>query len=253
MLTDCHAHLDFEKDNKNIEFILEESKKRNVKYIIHAGLNKESNLFGLKLNQKNKMVLPALGLYPEEVVKKTNDEIKEELKFIEENVDKAVAISEVGLDSTYGSLEKQKEVFEQIIKIAIKHNKAMVIHTRKAEKDVVELLDKVIPNENLLYRKIVFHCFTGKKKLVTEALKRGWFFSVPPIVVRNQQFQELVKLVPLNRLLTETDSPFLGPKKEERNYPWNVSYSIKEIAKIKSVTVQEAENNIFMNFTYLFL
>lgn len=252
MLVDCHAHLDFYKD-KDIEEIISKSKEKNVKYIIHAGLEKESNNFGLMLNKKYPFILPALGLYPEEVVKKSESEIKEELDFITTNLNKAVAISEVGLDGTYGNLDKQKKILKEIVKIAIRNNKPLILHTRKAEEETIKLLDEIIPNENLLYRKIVFHCFTGKKKLILEILKRGWFFSIPPIIARNEQFKQLVKEVPLNRLLTETDSPFLAPVKNETNYPWNVSYSIEEISKIKKVTYEEAANNIFMNFTYLFL
>ena len=253
MLTDCHAHLDLYLKNECLNQILLESENRNVRYIIHAGLEKRSNLFGLKIHEREKMILPALGLYPEEVVKKSKSEIKEELEFIKQNLNKAVAISEVGLDGTYGNMGKQKEVLKEIVKIAVKNNKSLIIHTRKAEQETINLLDEIIPSENLLYRKIVFHCFTGKKKMIPKILKLGWFFSIPPIAVRSEQFKELIKLVPLNRMLTETDSPFLSPKPNERNYPWNVSITIEEISKIKMVSAQEVENNIFMNFAYLFL
>ena len=97
------------------------------------------------------------------------------------------------------------------------------------------------------------HCFCGKKKLVKKIADNGWNFSVPVTLLRSQQFQELVNIVPLNQLLTETDTPFLGPQPGPTNEPANISLSIQKMAEIKKITVEEMSDQVFLNYMRLFL
>ncbi len=144
-------------------------------------------------------------------------------------------------------IAKQKEGFKKIIALAEKKNLPLIVHSRKAELDVIEMLEA----SNV--KKIVMHCFMGKKKFVERIRNNGWTFSIPVIVIKLQQMQDLVRDTPLNQLLTETDSPFLGPVSGEINEPLNVSLSIKKIAEIKGMTENETADAIFQNYMNLFM
>ena len=122
----------------------------------------------------------------------------------------------------------------------------MIIHSRKAEKEVLDVL------EEMHAKKVILHCFTGKLKLVERAGKLGYTFSIPPIIHHAQQFQELVKKISITKLLTETDAPFLSPKKGERNEPAYVSITVQKIAEIKGMDVKEVEHSIYQNYQGLF-
>ena len=122
----------------------------------------------------------------------------------------------------------------------------MLVHSRKAEKEVIEIL------EELNAKKVLMHCFSGKLKLAERIEKNGWYFSIPPVIVHSTHFQEMIKRVSITKLLTETDAPYLGPDKEQRNEPKNVIFVIRKIAEIKGMDEKEVENSIYMNYQHLF-
>jgi len=140
----------------------------------------------------------------------------------------------------------QKEIFIKIIKLSKKINKPLIIHSRKAESDIIDIL------ENSDAKKVILHCFSGKLKLIKKAAELGYYFSVPTNVVRSSQFQKLVEMVDINQLLTETDSPYLSPYKNRRNEPAFIIETIKKIAEIKNISINETANNIFMNYQKVF-
>ena len=141
----------------------------------------------------------------------------------------------------------QKEIFIKIIELPEKIKKPLILHTRKAEADVLEIL------ESAKIKNAILHCFSGNMKLVNKAHDLGCYFSIPPVIARLEHFHSLVKLIPSTRLLTETDSPYLSPIKEKRNEPANVKKSVEEISKIKKIEYEEAEKIIFSNFQKIFL
>ena len=124
--------------------------------------------------------------------------------------------------------------------------KPLIVHTRKAEKECIDLLEK----HNA--EKVVLHCFNGRRTLIERAIKLGYYFSIPPIITRLQHFQMLAELVPLNQILTETDSPYLSPVQGERNEPANVLVTIKEIARIKQLSEEKVAEEIWRNSKILF-
>jgi len=134
----------------------------------------------------------------------------------------------------------------KIIKLSKKINKPLIIHSRKAESDIIDIL------ENSDAKKVILHCFSGKLKLIKKAAELGYYFSVPTNVVRSSQFQKLVEMVDINQLLTETDSPYLSPYKNRRNEPAFIIETIKKIAEIKNISINETANNIFMNYQKVF-
>jgi len=251
---DVHAHFDFGEYDEDLLQVINDCKEAGVKAIILNGVNKESNRKVLDLAKKFDIFKPALGYYPVHVAEDPLEKVEEEIEFIRKNKEK-VAIGEVGLDYKFedvnSSVDKtkslQKKAFEKIIEVSEKTKKPLIIHSRKAELDVIEML------ESSTLKNPVLHCFLGKKKLWQRATDNNYNFSIPVIITKLQQLQELVQYANINQLLTETDSPYLAPIPGERNTPANVSITAKKISEIKGFTEEETANNLFMNYQRLFL
>ena len=140
----------------------------------------------------------------------------------------------------------QKQVFIKQLELAKKIDIPVIIHSRKAELDALDIL------EDQGMKKVVMHCFCGRKHLVKRAADLGYYFSIPTNIVRAQNFQQIVEKVNINQLLSETDTPFLSPFKDKRNEPAFVIESVKKIAEIKGFELKEVENNILLNYKRLF-
>ena len=248
MLVDIHAHLEFDSFKKDLDKVIERAKKANVKCIINSGTNQERNEKTLKLAKKYDIVKASLGIYPTEVLKKDEEELDKNIAFIKKNKNNIVAVGEIGLDyhETKENTNKQKELFQKLIQLAEKLKLPVVIHSRKAESDAIDIL------ESSRLKKIIMHCFSGKIKLVKRIQDNGWFVSIPPIITFSSHFKKVVEIVPTTQILTETDSPFLSPIKGKRNEPSFIGYTIKEISKIKGLNKDEVEKIIFMNFQKTF-
>ena len=204
---DVHAHM----------YLLPEMKKELDEAgisVINCGTNPETN--------KKVIDSPyhkSLGWWPLE--KGSFEVIK---KQIVEN--DPVAIGEVGLDFYWSKTRlKQIRQFKKMLSLAVELGKPVIVHSRRAEKEVVEILE----DYDL---QVVMHAFTGSNKLVNECVGKKYFFSVPGIVTRSEQTQGVVKLVPINQLLTESDSPYLGPVKGEKNSPLSIPVVVKKISEI---------------------
>lgn len=259
MIVDIHAHLDYPSIEKRLDEIIENAKKAGVIAIITNGINHASNIKSLEISRKYPLVKCALGYYPPDALKKeiedknyphslANEDVDDEIIFIEKNKDKIIAIGEVGLDYYNGhDKERQKRDFSKMISLAKKLGKPLIVHTRKAEEDAISILE-----EHKL-KKVVLHCFSGKKSLVKRASKNGWSFSIPTNIVRAENFQMIVNEVPISQIFTETDAPYLSPFKEKTNEPAFITESIKKIAEIKGMTTDDVEKNIYMNYQKMFL
>ncbi len=246
---DVHAHLAYKDFEKDLDEVLERAKKAGVVSIIINGLNHENNKQCMELVKKYPgMLKAALGIYPTDAANMCEEEVEEAIDFIEKNAGKIAAIGECGLD--YHHLtdmnDPQKSVFRKLISIAKKLDIPIIVHSRRAESDVIEEL------ESNRAKKVVLHCFSGSMDLIKKAAGLGYYFSVPCNVVFSEHFQGLVKVVNINQLLTETDCPYLGPVKGERNEPKNVVGTVKKIAELKGFDAKEVENNILLNYKTLF-
>jgi len=265
-LIDVHAHLDHSRFSGDLSKVLDRAEKAGVELIICSGVNPETNRRILDIAENYDIVKPSFGLYPIDALAKEFEmgeadgflrnvdkfDIDEELDWIEKNADKCVAIGEVGLDYNWKEFqseemrEKQKEVFRKILSLVKKLDKPVIIHSRKAELDVIEIV------EEFGMEKVVLHCFNGKMSLIRRGVENGWFFSVPPVITRLQHFQTLVNIVPIEQLLTETDAPYLSPVVGERNEPENVVVTVGEIARIKGLSEDEVAEKIFDNAKRVF-
>jgi len=261
-LVDVHAHLDVPQFEEDLDKVIERARKAGVNVIVAQGSNHESNLAVLEIARKYPdLVKASLGMYPIDCTnvpikaelsgkykRETKVDVDETLRFIEKMRYQIFAIGEVGIDMKYSDdLKTQQENFQKVIDLAKLIKKPMSVHTRQAEQEVVEQLI------SSGYKKVCLHSFMGRKSVIKMAADAGFYFSIPPIIVRNEQFQQLVELVNINQLLTETDSPFLGPQANQRNEPVNVLESVKKIAEIKKFDVEETANAIFSNYQRLFL
>ncbi|MDO8628693.1 MAG: TatD family hydrolase [Nanoarchaeota archaeon] len=245
MLIDVHAHVLSSAFDADRDAVL--ARNKDV-IIVENGLNYDYNLRVLALAKKFPNVRAALGLYPTEVVKLSDAEFAEQLKFFEKQKDKIVAIGEIGLDlQEIEDIKLQKGRFMEIVELAKRLQKPVIVHSRKAEKETVEVL------ESLSAKKVIMHCFCGNMKLVKKIEDNGWHITIPALVETSKHFQVVAERVNSNQLLTETDSPHLNPTKTERNEPKNVLIAIKKIAEIKKCDIDEVAKNIFMNAQKLFL
>ena len=257
LLIDAHSHLDHPLLISKIDEIIHRARDAGLKHIITNGINPETNRKTLEIAKKYDIVKAALGIYPIHLLRKDIEDgsyplkpnvfdIDEEIEFIEKNNDKIIALGECGLDGLDKEhMQEQKAVFEKLITLAEKIKKPLIIHSRKAEQDVLDMLESS-------KAKVLLHCFSGKKSLVKKASDLGYYFSIPTNVVRAQNFQLMAKEVNINQLFCETDSPYLSPFKDKQNEPAFVIESYKKIAEIKGMDLKEVVNNIWMNFKKVF-
>ncbi|MFH1521663.1 MAG: TatD family hydrolase [archaeon] len=265
-LIDVHAHLDHARFEKDLDEVVERFKKVGGKFIFSSGVNPATNRKALEIAEKYKIVKCSFGLYPIDALAKEikNGEasgflrniedfsVDEELDWIEKHANDCVAIGEIGLDYNWKDFQteemrkKQKKVFRKVLDLAKKIGKTVVIHSRKAELDAIEIL------EDMKIKKVVMHSFNGKKSLIRRCVDNGWSFSVPPVIARLEHFKMLVEMVPLKQLLTETDAPYLSPVAEERNESANIVTTIKIIAEIKGLSKEEVAEQIWKNVGKLF-
>jgi len=251
MYIDTHCHLDkLIEEGISVEQAIKNAKAKNVSIMIVNGTNPEQNKIILNLAKKHSEIKPALGIYPTDTLKLSEKEIDDEIEFIIKNKEKIIAIGEVGLDlkesEQLKTLDKQKRNLEKFVNLAIKIKKPIIIHSRKAELHTIELLEK------LNAKAVIMHCFSGKMSLVDRIVKNNWLLSIPANSHYSQQFQDVIKRVPIQNLLCETDTPYLHPLKKWPNQPSNVIYSYKKIAEIKKIKLKEVEEKLEDNFNRLF-
>ncbi|MDX2451218.1 TatD family hydrolase [Desulfosarcina sp.] len=229
-LVDVHAHIcdpDFDEDRTDV---LTRARNAGVEAIVAVGENLGDSRKNVELAKVYPMLKAAAGLYPTVL---DLDQADEMVAFIRLNRSHLVAIGEVGLDYWVVKEKSQKEVQREIFKRFVELSKALDlplnIHSRSAGRHAIALL-----LENSATQ-VQMHAFDGKAGAALPAVEAGYFFSIPPSVIRSRQKQKLVKRLPLACLLVETDSPVLGPIPAMRNEPANLSISIQTIAQIKNV------------------
>ncbi|MCY0882237.1 MAG: TatD family hydrolase [Acidianus infernus] len=242
MLIDIHAHLNSDELKDKIDEILS---KCSIK-IINAGVDLDSDIETLELARKYKdIIYPAIGFHPE-YIEKAEKEVDKILPLI----DKAIAISEVGLDYYWIKDEKLRkkeiEVLSAFLEIGEKSRKPVILHIRGGMNDFLQL----ISSYKLTF---IIHAFEGSIKIARKILDLGGYLSFPPIIVRDKLRRQIAKEVPIDRLFTETDSPFLGPEKGKMNEPCNVNITLDELSIIKGLSKDEIEKQIEKNFYRVFI
>lgn len=237
MLIDTHCHLDFPEFDKDREEVILRAKNEGIDYIINIGSSLKGSIASQELSQAYDFIYATVGSHPHEADKFD----KSVLDSLEElaRKDKVVAIGETGLDyyKNYSKVENQKALFLSLIKLAKNLTLPLVIHNRGADNDTLKILKHELPI------KAVLHCFSGNEDFLKECLSLGFFISFTcNITYKNaQNLRALIKSTPLDRLLLETDAPFLPPQefRGQRNEPRYVKYLAQEIAKIKEISIDK--------------
>ncbi len=245
MYIDVHCHFEMLPDPAKR---IAAAQKANVTTIVAAGTTPKTNRKLLELATEFPAIKPALGVYPIDALKLTDTEFAQELTFIEEHKDSIVAIGEVGMDFKEDDADhaRQTEHFTACIKLAKKLDKPLVVHSRKAEKECIDML------EELGAKKVVMHCFSGNFKLVKRIVENGWTCSIPTCVTHAEHFQKMIREIPIEQLLCETDAPYMHPEKEFPNEPANVVASYTKIAALKQVPINQVAKQLTTNYTALF-
>lgn len=256
---DSHAHYDDEKFEIDRDSIIQEMHKNGVEKIISAGYSLEGSKKAIELSKKYDFLYATCGISPNDIEGIKIEDLEQIRTLAKENIGASiarpvVAIGEIGLDYYWNkeNKEEQKSFFIKQIEIANDLNLPIVIHTREAIMDTIDILKNKI-NCN---KKGVFHCCPLNIELVKEALKLGFFISFAgPITFKNSKnADEIIKYVPLDRILIETDSPYLAPEpvRGTRNNSSNLKYIVQRIANAKSTTEDEVETATYNNACRLF-
>ena len=246
-IVDAHAHMcDPVFDTDRTE-VIRRAQAAGVGAIIAVGENLSDAKRNIELAENHPELKPTAGLYPTHL---DLNEAKEIISFIRNERNKLVAIGEVGLDywaiKEESEKELQREIFISFVHLALELDLPLNVHSRSAGRHAVALLLE----HNA--KKVQLHAFDGKASAALPAVEAGFFFSIPPSIVRSKQKQKLVKQLPLSCMLVETDSPVLGPLPDERNEPANAVISINTIAEIKNISKEEVMETVFENTCRLF-
>ncbi|MFC1523931.1 TatD family hydrolase [Thermodesulfobacteriota bacterium] len=233
-ITDTHAHLCDPVFDQDREDIIARAASRGVTAVICVGETLADGQRNIELARRYPQLLPAAGLSPACFDEEKAGKL---IEFIRKNQQLLVAIGEVGLDFWIAKEEEtrriQRKIFTEFILLAKEVDLPLNVHSRSAGRHVVDLLLE------LNARKVQLHAFDGKARYALPAVEAGYFFSVPPSIVRSPQKQKLIKHLPLSCLLLETDSPVLGPDHDRRNEPANIIGVISAISEIKGIPEQE--------------
>lgn len=256
-LFDSHAHYDDEKFEEDRENVIQSIYNSGVDKFISAGYSLESSKNAIKLANEYEFIYTTVGISPNDV-KLTLQETLEDIEKLEKIINKEenkkiVGIGEIGLDYYWNKENKeiQKQAFIKQIELANKLNLPITIHTREAVTDTLEIL-----KQHPVNKKGIFHCCPLNRELVKEALKLGFYISFAgPVTFKNSKnAQEIIEMVPNDRMLIETDSPYLAPEpvRGTRNDSRNVKYIAEKIAGIKNVEVEEIAKITYQNALKIF-
>lgn len=234
MFTDTHCHI-YKEYYENIDEILKRALESNINRVINNGCNRESNKEVLALANTYNNMYVALGIHPESI----DTYQKEDLTFIEENLSnpKVIAIGEIGLDYHYTKENKtlQIKLLENQLKIAETHNLPVIIHSREATEDTINTLKKY-------HIKGVIHSFSGSLETAKIYIKMGYLLGINGVITfKNSKLKEVIKELPLEHLVLETDSPYLTPEpfRGKPNEPARIKEIATFISELKGISLEE--------------
>ena len=251
-MIDSHCHLDHEPLFSDLSNIIKRSKDVGIEKLLTISTSFDSFSKIKEIVKQDEIIYGTIGIHPHESEK---DIIKldEIIKNFQEN-DKIIGIGETGLDFYYNNSDKEKQIssFIRHIEASIKTNAPLIIHSRDAEKETYDILNDY-KDKNL---KILMHCFTGSKKFSEKLLKLNAYFSASGIITfkNANELQDTFKSLPLDKILIETDSPFLAPvpNRGKKNEPSFIDFTATKLAEIKEISKSELIKITTSNFNKLF-
>lgn len=255
---DCHCHISSGDFDQDLAEVIESSKKAGLLGVLAVAEHSGEFEKIIELSQRfSGFIFPCLGVHPVQEVSPeqqrgaTSEDLEPALPIINKYKDQLVAIGEVGLDFTPRFVrgdddkDKQRQVLIRQVELAKELDLPINVHSRSAGRPTIHLLKELGVESALL------HAFDGKPSVALEGVKAGYYFSIPPSIVRSEQ-QKLVKQLPLENICLETDSPALGPEKQVRNEPKNILVSAEYVAKVKGVSLEKVMEVTTQNALKLF-
>ena len=251
-MIDSHCHLDHEPLHENLSEVINRSKETGITKLLTICTTFDSFENIKAIVKKDPMIFGTYGIHPHETVSNKVDK-QTIIKSVNEN-EKIIGIGETGLDFFYNHSDRDSQInsFKAHIEASIELNKPIIIHSRDAEKETFEILNSY-KNNNL---KILMHCFTGSLEFSKNLLTLDAFFSASGIITfkNSTELQNTFKTIPLEKLLIETDSPFLAPipMRGKKNEPSFIKYTLEKLSMLKETTIEEMSKITTNNFNKLF-
>lgn len=251
-MIDTHCHIDFTDFDNDRDEVIKRAKNK-LSAVINSGTNELDNQKVLNLSKEYEgFIYPSFGFHPVSSQKSSQEEIKSAHNHLIEHIGDIVAIGEVGMDFFYckdkALRERQKVVFNGFAQIANDYHIPLVIHGRDCERKIFNMLKEYqdIP-------KVVFHCYGGSLKTAKRIIDfDNYFLSFSTILCYSQRHQDMIKEIPIDHILTETDSPYLAMTKEERNEPLNVELVVEKLAHLQNLDISIVDDITDKNARYVF-
>lgn len=251
---DNHAHFDDKWFDEDRDEVIKATYDSGVTRVVSAGYSLEGSLAARELSKKYDFIYFTVGISPNDLSANWEQDVEKIEQILIEEADnkKLVAVGEIGLDYHYDTdKEWQKKAFIKQIELANKYNKPIQIHTRDAVMDTIQIL-----KDHPVNKKGIFHCCPFNRELVKEALKLGFYISISgPVTFKNSKnAEEIVNMVPNDRILVETDSPYLSPEpnRGKRNDSRNVKFNAQKIADFKNVDISKIARITYENANRIF-
>tara|TARA_B100001741_G_scaffold313469_1_gene319799 strand:- start:786 stop:1556 length:771 start_codon:yes stop_codon:yes gene_type:complete len=254
MIIDSHCHLDYPDLFNQLDDVVKRANANNIKYLLSISTTLESFEKIKLIVEKYNNIYGTFGIHPHETSKYTgldSNFISDTIK----NNKKIIGIGETGLDFYYNHSDKsvQKKIFCEHIDAAANLKIPLIVHTRDAEKETYEILKSENKNFNL---KVLIHCFTGTNDFAKKLLDIGCYISLSGIITfkKATDLIKTVENIPIDKLLVETDSPYLSPVpyRGKTNEPSYLKYTVKKLAEIKKISIDEVMNKTSNNFLSIF-
>lgn len=230
-LVDTHLHLDMLAEKTDVPALLQRAREQGIVQLITIGCGLASSQKALAYAEHHEDVFFTTGIHPHQA-SKISDEEWSEMQLLLSHP-KLVAVGETGLDYfyNYATPEDQRRRFRDNLQVALAHDLPFVVHSRDAEEDTLQLLEEASAGQPL---RGVIHCFSGSLSFAHRCLEMGLYLSIPGIITFAKSLQKVVKKLPLDRLLVETDAPFLAPHphRGETNEPAFVRHTAEKLAKL---------------------
>ena len=250
MIPDSHAHLDLLKDG--IPLVLNRARDAGVGPVLAVGMNHESNTHAVRLAEEHQQVLAAVGMHPSGTTSWSEEDLLI-LKAAARSSDQIVALGETGLDyyRKRSPKAKQKEAFQAHLHLAKELGLPVIVHDREAHEDVMDILSMEARGA-----KVLLHCFSGGRDMLSECVSRGYFisFAGPVTFKKSHDLRELARAVPEELLMVETDAPFLTPVpyRGRPNQPAYVRYVAEKLAEVRECSLEELTQVLSSNFSKIF-
>tara|TARA_B100000003_G_scaffold201957_1_gene210635 strand:+ start:396 stop:1160 length:765 start_codon:yes stop_codon:yes gene_type:complete len=251
-MIDSHCHLDHEPLINNLDEIIKRSKEVGIQKLLTICTTYKSYENILKIVEKDSIIYGTFGIHPHET--KNDIATKNIITEKANSNDKIIGIGETGLDFYYNHSDKNAQIksFEEHINAALELNYPLIVHSRNAEIETFEILNSYKNQKP----KILMHCFTGSSKFAEKLLNLGSFFSASGIITfkNSTELQDTFKIIPLDKLLIETDSPYLAPvpNRGKKNEPSFIKFTAEKLSEIKNVKFSELVQYTTKNFNNLF-